>query len=159
MPKMNCPVCERGLETPPNTSDYRNRKSFECPRCGNFEIADMALERCLPSMDKEERKKLSAWIRTMRPVGFTITNDNLEEIRKNFPNYSVSEQQLRLLRHLEGLTSYPGHQVLVDLNDDYPVIWAQNSEELEFHLDELARREFVVKIDPSIRRFGGVSLK
>ena len=154
MPDENCPVCERTLEVTPKTRDYRNHKLIECRRCGNFEIAPAALlEMRFPDMKKEERIKLSAWIRTKRPSDLVITNENLDDILQNFPSYRVSEQQLLLLQHLEDLTNYPGEQVQVPLDDDYTVIWANNADELTFHLDELDGRGFI-KNDKSMRRSG-----
>lgn len=155
-----CLVCDRSLEAPSKTGDYGGRKSIKCPRCGNFEIAGLPLlEVLIRQMQKKERMRLSAWIRTKRPSDFVITNENLEDIVQSFPNYRVLDQQLLLLRHLEDMTNHPGGRVQVDLDDDFPVIWAHNNDELLFHLRELARRGFIgTKIlqrsptyDPSLR--------
>jgi len=152
MPDENCPVCERTLEVTPKIRDYGNRKSIECPRCGDFEIAAVALlEMRFPEMRKEERIKLSSWIRTKRPSDLVITNENLDDILQNLPSYRISEQQLLLLQHLEDLTNYPGEQVQVPLDNDYTVIGAHNADELLFHLDELDGRGFI-KNDKSMRR-------
>ena len=155
-----CLVCDRSLEAPSKTGDYGGRKSIKCPRCGNFEIAGLPLlEVLIRQMQKKERMRLSAWIRTKRPSDFVISNENLEDIIQSFPNYRVLDQQLLLLRHLEDMTNHPGGRVQVDLDDDFPVIWAQNGDKLLFHLRELARRGFIdTKIlqrsptyDPSLR--------
>lgn len=155
-----CPVCERPLSTPPRTWGYENRKSIECPRCGNFEIADPLTEESIKQMDEKERMGLSAWLRTERPSGFVVTNDNLGSIRQSLSNYRVSEKQLLLLRHLEDLTSHPGAGAQIDLYDDFPVIWASNDDELLFHLKALEQRGLIENVvvqkngttyDPALR--------
>ena len=118
--------------------------SIECPRCGNFEVAGLPLLKIsIPQMEKKDRMRLSGWIRTKCPTGFVVTSENIEDILQALPSYKVSEQQLLLLRHLEGLTSHPGNPVKVNLDDDFTVIWALNGDELLFHLEELAQRGFV----------------
>ena len=92
-------------------------------------------------MEQDERAKLSAQIRNRNDV--VITRDSIENLVKNFPNYRVSEKQLILLRYLDGLTNHPGDRVSVDLDIDYPAIWARNRDELLFHLEELNRRESI----------------
>lgn len=153
-----CPVCERSLSTPPRTWDYGNRKSIECPRCGSFEIAGLLTEGSIKQMDEKERMGLSAWLRTERPIDFVVTDDNLGRVLQGRPNYRVSEKQLLLLRHLEDLTNHPGGRVQVDLDDDFPVIWASNDDELLFHLEELAQRGLIENVvhkgttyDPALR--------
>lgn len=116
-----CLVCDRSLEAPPKAGDYGGRKSIKCPRCGNFEIAGLPLlEVLIRQMQKKERMRLSAWIRTKRPSDFVITNENLEDTVQSFPNYRVLDQQLLLLRHLEDMTNHPGDRVQVDLEMTSP---------------------------------------
>ena len=169
MPNENCVVCEGPLEAPTQISDSGNRKSIECPRCGNFTIADEGLlTEHLQRMAEDDRKKLSAWIRTEYRIDFVVTPENFEDICQDVArrDYKVSEKQLLLLRHLERLTKYPGNHVELDLDVDYPVIWAYSIEELMFHLDELARRGLIEKHGPmgpltvsnDFRRRGTVSI-
>lgn len=146
MPNENCPVCEGALVASSAYSRYGERGStrFGCPRCGEFEIADeLLMDTRLKEMEDDERMKLSAWIRTERRSDFVVTPENISDICHGFRNYKVSEKQLLLLRHLEGLTSHPGNRVQINLYADYPVIWAHDYPELEFHLKELSGRGFI----------------
>ena len=146
MPNENCPVCEGALVASSAYSRYDERGSiqFGCPRCGEFEIADeLLMDTRLKEMEEDDRMKLSAWIRTERRSDVVVTPENFSDICHGFRNYKVSEKQLLLLRHLEGLTSHPGNRVQIDLHADYPVIWAHDYPELEFHLKELSSRGFV----------------
>ena len=151
MPNENCLVCEGTLKTPTQISDCGNRMSIECPRCGDFTIADEdLLKEHLQRMVEDDRKKLSAWIRTKYRTGSAITPENFEDICQDVAcyDYKVAEKQLLLLRHLERLTRYPGDRVELVLDADYAVIWAYSIDELMFHLDELASRGLIEKHGP-----------
>ena len=142
MPNDDCPVCQGPVES--QSSDYGNRKSLKCRRCGNFRIAGLdLLQMRLEGMEQRDRATLSAWIRGQSTDQVEITRENIDEILANSPSYKVSEKQQLLLMHLANLTNHPGGSIEADPDADYPVIWAHGPDEMVFHLEELARREFI----------------
>lgn len=158
MPNEDCPVCQRPAES--QSSDYGNRKSLKCRRCGNFRIAGLdLLQMRLEGVEQRDRATLSAWIRRQSTDHVEITRENVDEILANAPSYKVSEKQLLLLMHLSNLTNHPGEGIVVDPDADYPVIWAHGPGEMVFHLEELARREFIkVHLPARPARPGTVSI-
>lgn len=81
----HCPVCEEALPAPPASSDYGNRESIECPRCGRFTIVGGTFVReAIEKMDRDVRVNLSAWIRTQCRPDLEIMYENLKEICESF---------------------------------------------------------------------------
>ncbi len=81
--------------------------------------------------------KLSAWIRDRNKPEQDIPeidSDFLKELEKTLPNYTPSQKQLILLRHIERKTSFPGHSVDVVLNLDFPLAWASRENEFTYYL-------------------------
>ena len=136
----NCPVCEGALATPPKEGPYQDYWLIRCPRCGDFKIngwTKRQMQWDIIKMEKDDRVKLSAWIRTELPRGCEVSEveDILQKLRNR--NYEDVDKQRLLLRHLKDLTEYPGHCVQVDLDTAFPIIWAHNRDELMFHLKQL----------------------
>ena len=67
-------------------------------------------------MEKDDRVKLSSWIRTELPRAAEVreVEDILQKLRNR--KYEDVDKQRLLLRHLKDLTEYPGHIVQVDLD-------------------------------------------
>ncbi len=141
-----CPICRYPVENI-RSSDYGERLHVDCPRCGSYVITDTAVA-------VAERGKLlgnlSAWIRDQaenrRPPPL-ITSDSLSKTSLSFPEYSVSERLGLLLAALGRRSRYPGAQVSVVPERDYPICWANNGAELQFYIDTLVERGLVVDAD------------
>lgn len=152
MSNQNCPVCKEPLAAPPKAHPPKSESwavdhwLIECPRCGDFKIADWArtqIERPLAELNLKDgdRENLSAWIRTewtrteRQDDVIRGLEDILHDVRNR--NYQPADKQQRLLRHLQDQTKHVGHRVRVNLDTDFPVSWSHNRDELEFHLKEL----------------------
>lgn len=141
-----CPICK--LEDQKvSISDYGERLSLDCPRCGRYMITRTA-------KSSAERKslgaKLSAWIRNRTEVGAEqpeIDTKELKDIEAILPDYSVSQKQLLLLQSIEKNTKFPGQKIDIVTNFDYPLAWAANEEEFVYYLRALIERGLVSRVD------------
>lgn len=117
--------------------------SMQCARCGKFTITRTAArvaegDATLPS--------LSAWIRERTEMGVEVPEVNstsLCEIQANLPTYRVPEKLLILLRSLERKTTFPGQEILIVPNHDFPLAWAASEIEFRFLFHGLIERELV----------------
>ena len=142
----HCPVCKLD-EQHVLVSDYGERLSLDCRRCGRFTItataAAMADSRALGP-------KLSAWIRERSESGTSIAEINsntLRDVESGLPDYRVSEKLLLLLRALERRTTFPGQIVNVIPQFDYPLAWAASEDELRYLLRSLLDRNLIRRTD------------
>ena len=111
--------------------------------CGPYFITSTAEAEV---QNKPPGPRLSAWVREYKENNVTtpeITSYVLETVVKNLPTRSPLEKQVILLRAIERRTSYPGAKVSLNLNCDYPLAWASNSDELRYLLDSLEKRGFI----------------
>jgi nucleoside 2-deoxyribosyltransferase len=140
-----CPICKWTSEslTPKSTDPLEQNISYNCKRCGSFIISDILEE----SLKKEKPNLLlSAWLRDFNENGIKpplLIEENIDEINTILPKYNPSEKQLRLLRNIEKRTQYPGYEVLLDRNNDYPLAWASSEAEFEFYLKSLVERGLI----------------
>ena len=143
MTQKPCPICKLdGQEV--EESDYGERNSLHCPRCGTFRITDTAASM---AQSQSIAPELSAWIRERTERGIQvpeINSDSLKSIASALPNYGVSDKQLLLLRSIERQTEFPGQKVLLVGPYDYPLAWASRDDELAYLLKVLAQRNLVV---------------
>jgi hypothetical protein len=98
-----CPVCKLEEQEVVATGDAGRLTTYRCGRCGEFIISNTA-ERMVER--RQLGPKLSAWIRDRNEQvqdNPKIDSDFLKEIEKTLPNYSPSQKQLILLRHLRSL--------------------------------------------------------
>ena len=141
-PAHECPIC--GLASQQiEESDGGNRKNVRCQRCGDFEIT-IAAARTVES--SELAAQLSAWIRDHKEFGRPppeITREYLDEILSSIPTYGVSDKQRILLRALERRSNFPGDHVEMNLELDFPVVWASKPHEFEYLLRALTDRRLV----------------
>lgn len=138
-----CPICDGVLADPPvSCARYNERWLIRCPRCGEFEMEGWLREQMqmgLVWLEKNDRAKLSAWIRTERQPDFVIEDVKgiLQELRNR--DYRAEDKQQLLLQHLRARTENSGDRVTIDLETDFPIIWAAGPNELVFHLKEQIR--------------------
>ena len=147
MSNKNCPVCEGALTAQPESRNL-DYWLFRCPRCGDFKMhrtLQQHLEVNLAQLGLQsgDRAKFSAWIRTRTErTDEVIRNlDILQDIRDR--NNSAEDKQELLLRHLKDRADHLGQPVRIDLDTDFPVVWAHSRDELVFHLKEVLRFRFI----------------
>lgn len=144
----NCPICKLDNQDV-KISDYGERLSLECPRCGKFTITGTAASM---AERKNLGQKLTAWIRERTESGAEVPEINLnklDEIELALPNYKVSEKLLILLRAFEKRSSFPGQPLEVISRIDYPLAWAGSEEEFRYLLRSLIERKLIRRTDGS----------
>ncbi|WP_291982800.1 hypothetical protein [Candidatus Accumulibacter sp. ACC005] len=137
-----CPICAFGTPRV-ETFDSGERLRLKCPRCGKFTITQTVL-RTLG--ERQVATKLSAWIRNRNEKVSTIpeiSRASIESIISSFPILSVIDKQALLLEIFGRRSKYPGSSVPFDSSLDFPLIWGENPNELEFHLKALITRGLV----------------
>lgn len=144
----NCPICKLDKQDV-RASDYGERLSLECARCGKFTIT-----RTAASMAERKNlgQKLTAWIRERTESGAEvpeINSNTLDEVELALPNYKVTEKQLILLRAFEKQTRFPGQSLEVISRLDYPLAWAGSEEEFIYLLRSLIERNLIHRTDGS----------
>ncbi len=148
--KKPCPICKRPQQDA-RVSDYGERLSVECDRCGKFTITSSA---AAMAERRELGPRLSAFIRDRSESGAEgaeIDSRVLTDIEAGLPNYRVSEKQLLLLRALERKTTFPGQTVELTLSLDFPLAWSSGEEEFRYHLESLSARGLIQPFVPGIR--------
>ncbi len=144
--QQSCPICSLDKQVV-EEKDHRNAFSVICKCCGEFKITKLATKKA------EKLKisyKLSAWIRKQTESAVVIpkiTENSLEDIERSFPNYRVLEKQLLLMNVFESRTEYPGHRASINVEHDYPLVWATGLDELEYLLQSLLQRD-LLKLSP-----------
>jgi len=134
-----CPICKEDKFVQVQLPTGRSHE-YNCAVCGSFIITRTA-EAMI--RDRERFPRLSAWVREHEEYGRKppeISSDTIKKMLYNLPNYSPLDKQLILLRAIERRTKHPGFRV--ELNDwvDYPLAWADNSDEFSYFLDSLQER-------------------
>lgn len=152
--KIECPICKLKDQQVLATGDYGRRRKVECKRCGVYPITGTA------EAIAARRKlgvKLSAWTRDRNELGIDIpeiTSETINNFESNLPEYTVSEKQIILLRHLGRKSEYPGKNVQLFPHLDYPLAWAAGEDELVYLLESLSARNLITKTS-----FGGEEKK
>ena len=139
-----CPVCRKRLALRRRAGD--KKIEIRCELCGNVLLSstdDSNLIKAAQAADP----RLAAWIRAQNFSG----NDpaeivDLKVLLDNLPLYKVMEKQIVLLRVIEKKTLRPGFEVKISNYNDYPLAWADNSEELYYHLVCLEQRNLITLV-------------
>lgn len=142
--QISCPVCRGSHFTATPTKGDSNRTEIKCAACGHFLIGNMAVLRLASEAHPDHR--LSAWIRwrELRGAGRPeILQENLEDIRKGLPTFTVSDRTLELLKALAMLTDKPGASHKGSLHVDFSLAHGADGEELGFHLGALKSRGLI----------------
>lgn|SRR5208282_386431 len=144
----SCPICgsscfENSDRTP---ADPVNPPTLiVCPVCGKFRFAFHAKPFFGDIRAKQLGYKLSFHLRSLseRGLGKKDTSffpmydyDDLEKIAQS-RDPSINEKLQMLLKHLAGLSEYPGQQVRLDSTHDYSILCAKNRDEADFYLRAL----------------------
>jgi hypothetical protein len=106
---------------------YRMR----CRRCGEYEITDHAyqdIEEQSPFLQAAARQEFEAGRR------LRISNDNLQRLIAEHSSTDIPQNTDKLLNFISRRCRRPGNSVQLDPNLDYPIIDAEHSGELAWHL-------------------------
>ena len=141
-----CPICKLEQQHV-RVWDHGERLTVECARCGKFTITATAGRM---AEKKTLGPKISAWLRARSDAGADIPEVNsntLRDIEAALPTYRVSEKQLLLLRSFERRTEFPGQEITVTPEQDYPLAWASGENEFLYLLRALIERGLVRRTD------------
>jgi nucleoside 2-deoxyribosyltransferase len=124
--------------------------SYYCPACREYEMPPFVPEIHGASVPNH---KLSAWVREQNERGETVRfarKGMIESILVSIPDYRPSEKQLRLLKAIERKSRRPGNEVTLNLNEDFPLAYADDEDEFAFYLQALSDRGLIdVKREPN----------
>ncbi len=131
-----------------NLTKFTKNDSFyelvdiECPICGKCTIKGIVNKKLQSS---QANRKLSAWIREQNESQKIpqLLSDDIESILLSIPDYNPSEKQLKLLKNIERKSNYPGDLVEINRDNDFPLAWASNDNELLYYLHALRNRGFI----------------
>ncbi len=141
-----CPICKLEQQDV-RVWDYGERQTVECHRCGTFTITASAKR---VAENRTLGPKISAWLRRRSDAGADIPEVNshtLNDIEVALPTYRVSEKQLLILRSFERRTEFPGQEIFVSLELDYPLAWATGEDEFRYLLRALMERGLIRRTD------------
>jgi len=137
-----CPVCKHteGVEEErigPSAVLHR------CPVCGEYEMPLF-----VPEVHGDEvlNRKLSAWIREQNERGEAVRfvrEGMIESILAGIPNYRPSEKSLKLLKAIERKSRRPSDEITLNLDEDIPLAYADDADELAFYLQSLSDRALI----------------
>jgi len=138
-----CPVC--GLKDDQiKTEDRGERINCSCTRCGDFSITRTATT--MLNKGKQDRAKISAWIRDKKESRVEppeINSYNLNQIKDFFRDFTVTEKQLLILKWIAGKSEFPGQEIEVIADLDYPVVWASGKDEYTYLFKAVRERKLV----------------
>jgi nucleoside 2-deoxyribosyltransferase len=152
--RKRCPVCKLDGQEILARQDGGDKVTYKCHRCGQFTVSRTA-EAVVGRSAKSAR--LSGWLRERTMAGIEIpmlTTMFIEEVLRTLPDYKPLEKQQKLLRAIEGLTEYPGQEVILIPEYETALAWAENEREFEFYVKSLMERGFLAFINPEERAFG-----
>ncbi len=140
MEKNNCPICHLENIAKHFSSDGKDVITIKCPRCGNFQlsrtlgaIVDRNIEQYGP------RWLISAVIRNRYEQGdnsllLTNTVELLIKLAR-VPSDPFESINL-LLEHIHRKTKIPGEAVHLDINNDFPIVYARDQREFKYYIDK-----------------------
>lgn len=148
-----CPVCESSSDKKASTRDGDN---VNCPRCGKYFISRSALL-TLKSTKPSRRQvaNLSGWIIENQEV--TIDSQSLDNLL-TLATPTVSERAEKLLVAIERASDFIGDEVAIPYSNDdnhwLSISWSQNSDELEYLVENYLMHEQHWVLDTKNAVFG-----
>lgn len=169
---INCPICSMKCSAARKVKD-KDVIEYDCPRCGGYSITGMATVNLKnPGMSKQDRAKVAAYLRErtlrgdsrIRILGQQVPNRvsdtpvvTIEEIvRDRFP-HAISERLDRALKNLYRLSEHLGDEIVLDMQVDGPVLFAEHKDSFNF-LAETLQEAGWVKLNPTFGESGGITL-
>lgn len=150
----SCPICASScFENGDHTAAHPVNPPtvIVCPTCGKFLFEFNAKPSFRDIRAKQLGYKVSFYLRSIseRALGkkdnsfFPIyTYEELEKIAEN-RDPSVNEKLQMLLKHIAGLSEYPGQEVRFDKTHDYSLLCAKNEEEALFYLSTIKEQNLI----------------
>ncbi len=136
-----CPLCSRLVQ---NTRENNGMSAgIDCIRCGKFRMYVPLLD----TLDEDQRMQLAGLTREWTELNrepLLITNENLEDLLAVVPR-RIPDRALRLLEAVSRHTKFFGQSVDIHMENDIPLAYARNLEELRqfvnyLHDEDLIKR-------------------
>lgn len=140
---VKCPICDLEDQKLVGARDYGGRRRIECERCGDYSITNTA-EGVVHDLNAGH--KVSAWLRDRSELNIDVpelNSDTIKDVVHGIPDYSVTEKQLILLRHISRKSDHPGKRVQIVTNFDFPLAWASGEDEFTYLVKSLRARGLV----------------
>jgi len=137
---VHCPLCRQPAEV---SIEFLGPKIFQgrCERCGNIWITEEAAEE---AGRLGKLHVLSAWFRRMPSSDvWMVKRLDIGTILADTPEYSVLEKLDLTLAAIAEKTTEPGQRSKFTAQNDFPLVYAANPQEVFFYINELARLDFV----------------
>ena len=169
---VDCPICRMKCNGARKVA-AKDVTEYDCPQCGDYSITYQAATNIESAeMSKQDRAKVAAYLRerTLRgdsririlsqqfpewefdtPV---VTTDEI--INDRFP-CTVSERLDRALKNLHRLSAHLGDEIVLDLDVDRPLLFAEHKDSFNF-LAETLQEAGWVKLNPTFEASGGITL-
>ncbi len=149
-----CPLC--GIECEIFDSTIPFSKAVNCKRCGDFNISERAIRHLDQRKNKlytisgvirnfSEQHKDSDDSNPMFAINDEMITDNTT-FQTTFVNKepkTISEKTSLLLQYIaRNSNEKPGTSVLITIDDDYPIVFGKDKDELYFYINYLDKRGF-----------------
>ena len=149
-----CKLCDSACEEFGSSTPLGQEYRVVCPRCGEYEITDMAQDAQPEEFVRAHLYLLSglvrnSWDRRKRlRIDAKLLGDRAEfeaRVLSQCPR-GVLQTGDCIPRHLADRSSYPGNEVIINTAQDYPKFYCRNDPELRFHVKTLGERGLVTDV-------------
>jgi hypothetical protein len=136
-----CPLCDAPPKDMRRDPSGRDAIHVECERCGRFTISDTVT---LTGLEPAQKPLLAAYCRRLPQEAEPprITSATIQQFIYAVPKYTPLEKLDNLLAIMGRMSAGLGKYTTFDSKKDYPLLVAENSDEAEFLLRELHKREY-----------------
>ena len=140
MPMGSCPLC--GLEANIRPHEDYDRDRVRCRACGRYQIEGLTRHAGIDDTQRRKLHVLSYLARSASDSGgyLVITQDNLNSLLDSVVEFPPLEKMARTLLYINGKLERPDVGIEVDLNNDFPLVMARDSDEFETYLGLLIER-------------------
>ena len=135
-----CIFCKQPTAHKPSEDLFVN---VGCKLCGDYKIE--AAAKC--QVSKEMDPLICAWVRSKSDRGdpARIGINDIGAIKKSLIPKGVAEKLRLLLKWVASKSIYPGFNVLINPQLDWPVAWCSNADELTYHFEALVAQGLLAK--------------
>lgn len=136
---MSCPLCDLEQTTGQNISS--EVKKFDCRRCGVFKIDEVTLED-IEDILREIRKPkyiISGYTREHKEAKQSppvLNNQTIKFIANEAPKSPIDRID-KILINLANMSLYPGQDIAIEKQFDYPLGYCKNKVEFSYYMNHL----------------------
>lgn len=149
MNKRPCPVCKRDALV----GQVSGKLAFavQCDRCGRFILTNILISNLdgskmmLPPDDLELLPYLSAHTRQASEGGTIVelSTENWQELARSHKRTPVSRKLVKFLELVAAQSAFPGHEVEMKVDLDYPLLDARSADEVGLYAEHWLDRGYL----------------